>query len=379
MSSGFRSKTLLELAQFINGYAFKPSDFTKTGLPIIRIQQLLDVKAPNDRFNGRLSNKYKIKSGDIVMSWSGTIAVIEWDRGDAWLNQHLFRVDPLDGVNRDFLLHLLAFSVNGLLAAAHGTTMKHITRAELSRFSALVPPLEEQQRIARVLDCIEEEIQFTERVISKLNKIREAILNDLISELKPNVEVGLAEVLSNPLCYGIVQVGGYVAGGVPVVAIRDLDGDFSSALHRTSSAIDQQYPRSRVSGSEVLLSIKGTIGKVGIVPQGFRGNISRDIALLRTNETIASPFLALFLASNEGQRRLRRIAVGTTRAELSIHALRDVLVPTPDTSEQLRIMSKIRSLDARIEAEDERLFKLRRLQSGLAADLLPGRVRTVAA
>ncbi|MYG94423.1 MAG: hypothetical protein F4138_05465 [Acidimicrobiia bacterium] len=379
MGEEFRSRTLDELAHFINGYAFKPSDFTENGLPVIRIQQLLDADAETDRFDGQIDSRFMIQTGDIVMSWSGTIAVVEWKRGDAWLNQHLFRVDPRDGVSREFLRHLLSFAVDDLLRAAHGTTMKHITRAELSRFVVLIPSLGEQRRIAEVLDTVEEGIQATKRVISKISRIREATIDDLLSGLDPHLDSCLADVLQDPLCYGIVQVGEYVSEGIPVVAIRDLNGDFGLDLHRTSTTIDEQYPRSRVQGGEVLLSIKGTIGKVGLVPRAFRGNISRDIALLRPNAKVKSAYLAHFLQSHEGQRRLRRIAVGTTRAELSIHALRDVPVSVPDSSEQCLIAEIVGNLDAWQEEEFNRLSKLRQLQKGLSADLISGRVRTVAA
>ena len=129
----------------------------------------------------------------------------------------------------------------------------------------------------------------------------------------------------------------------------------------------------------MLLSIKGTIGRVGTVPSGFRGNISRDIGLLRTDATLSSPFLALFLKSEEGQRQLRRIAVGTTRAELSIHALREVRVPIPEGTKQSWVVDMVRSVEARRRAEGEKLRKLRTIQAGIAVDLLSGRVRTVAA
>ncbi|MXW42185.1 MAG: hypothetical protein F4X48_03420 [Acidimicrobiia bacterium] len=181
MGEEFRSRTLDELAHFINGYAFKPSDFTENGLPVIRIQQLLDADAETDRFDGQIDSRFMIQTGDIVMSWSGTIAVVEWKRGDAWLNQHLFRVDPRDGVSREFLRHLLSFAVDDLLRAAHGTTMKHITRAELSRFVVLIPSLGEQRRIAGVLDTIDETIQANERQRDKLQQLRAGLASDLLS------------------------------------------------------------------------------------------------------------------------------------------------------------------------------------------------------
>ena len=91
--SGLASVPFSEVADFTNGYGFGPADWGKSGLPIVRIQQLLNPDAVADSFTGSLDSRYRIDTGDLVMSWSGTIAVVRWDRGPAWLNQHLFRVD----------------------------------------------------------------------------------------------------------------------------------------------------------------------------------------------------------------------------------------------------------------------------------------------
>ena len=140
----------------------------RSGLPIVRIQQLLNPYAVADLFTGSLDSRYRIDTGDLVMSWSGTIAVVQWDRGPAWLNQHLFRVDAKAEVEAAFLKHLLDSRLGHLEAAAHGTTMKHIKRGDLLKHEVPVPPLEEQRRIAEILDTIDETIQATERVIAKL-------------------------------------------------------------------------------------------------------------------------------------------------------------------------------------------------------------------
>jgi type I restriction enzyme S subunit len=242
-----------------------------------------------------------------------------------------------------------------------------------------LPPLEEQQRIAKILDTIDETIQVTERILAKLNSTRIGLLDELVERALGVDETPLSNAVADPLCYGIVQVGDHVPAGVPVVAIRDLGGDLETGLHRTDPAIDARYPRSRVSGGEVLLSIKGTIGRVGLVRSGFRGNISRDVALLRPLPEFAAPYLKLFLESSAGQARLNRISVGTTRAELSIHALRRVRVPRLDATDQLRIVDALEAIDRQRSATAAELGKLRRLRRGLAADLLSGRVRAVAA
>ena len=93
---------------------------------------------------------------------------------------------------------------------------------------------------------------------------------------------------TSPICYGVVQVGQYTDSGVPIVAIKYVKEISHAQLHRTASSLEQPYSRSRVRGGDVLISIKGTIGRVGIVPTGFEGNISRELARL----SVASRMIA---------------------------------------------------------------------------------------
>lgn len=180
------------------------------------------------------------------------------------------------------------------------------------------------------------------------------------------------------ICYGIVQSGEFVAGGVPVLSIRDLSGDFETDLHRTKPAIDAQYRRSRVAPGDVLLSIKGTIGRVGVAPEHYTGNISRELARLRFGKNILPEFARLYLLSREAQRRLDLAVVGTTRAEVSIHVLKKFGFPAPSPESQQRMVAVYRSIERRIVAEEKEREKLRTLKLGLASDLLTGRVRVPA-
>lgn len=260
-----------------------------------------------------------------------------------------------------------------------GSSYPAVNERDVGRLRLPHVSLEEQRRIAEVLDTIDDTIQATERVIAKLTTARMAILDELVAKIEDSSAQTFSEALTDPLCYGIVQVGGHVPNGVPVVAIRDLEGDFAADLHRTSEAIDAKYPRSRVTGGEVLLSIKGTIGRVGLVPTEFTGNISRDVALLRTTSDLRGDFLMWFLRSAEGQRRLRHISVGTTRAELSLHALRRVRVPVPSLAVQEDVVTAVDHASTRLRSERGHLRTLRETRKGLAADLLSSRVRVVAA
>lgn len=265
-----------------------------------------------------------------------------------------------------------------------------------------VPPLAEQVLISETLSALDTAIHETEAIIAKLKAVKQGLLHDLLTrgidangELRPTQSEAphlykesptgwipsewtvraLEEIAGTPICYGIVQVFGYVPNGVPVLAIRDLLGDYTTGIHRTALSIDAAYPRSRVQPGDVLLSIKGTIGRVGVVPAHFVGNISRDIALIRPTVAIRSGYLAHLLRSPIGQQLISQAQVGTTRAEISIAPLRKIAVAFPELDEQERIESSLNSADCRLHEEQIKLDKLRSQKIGLMDDLLTGRVR----
>lgn len=144
-----------DLASYVNGRAFKPDDWGDVGLPIIRIAQISNRNAETNFYDGEVEDRHLINDGDLIFSWSATLAVIMWDRGPAVLNQHLFKVTPVDGVDKDWLRYCLEWSIPRLADEAHGTTMKHIKKGTLSSQTTPVPPLNEQIEIAEFFRSID--------------------------------------------------------------------------------------------------------------------------------------------------------------------------------------------------------------------------------
>ena len=154
-AEGWRETPFSALAHYANGRAFKPEDWGTTGLPIIRIAQITSPESETNYFDGRIEERHLIDDGDLIFSWSATLAVMRWSRGPAVLNQHLFKVTPAPGVDRAWLQYRLEASIPDLADEAHGTTMKHIRKGTLSSQTTLVPPLDEQRRIAEVLQSVD--------------------------------------------------------------------------------------------------------------------------------------------------------------------------------------------------------------------------------
>ncbi len=185
-------------AHFINGCAFKPSDWGDVGLPIIRIAQLTGDEFDN-YFDGDLDDCYHISDGDLLFSWSATLDSFEWNRGPALLNQHIFKVIPRPGTHQRFLFYSLKhYAPLWAAVDAHGSTMQHIKKESLGN-KVWLPSLAVQKALVAFLDretaTIDALIAEKERLLSLLAEKRRALITQAVTRgLNPNVPMRDSEV-----------------------------------------------------------------------------------------------------------------------------------------------------------------------------------------
>ena len=136
-----------DLAEYTNGKAFKPSDWEQIGLPIIRIQNLNDENCQYNYTSITHEEKYRISHEDLLFAWAASLGVYIWQGNQAWLNQHIFKVEPHPFIDKQYLYYLFEYLVSEFYVRSHGSGMVHITKKEFETTIALLPPLSEQQRI----------------------------------------------------------------------------------------------------------------------------------------------------------------------------------------------------------------------------------------
>ena len=168
LSEGWNVKKLGEIAKYINGRAFKPSEWDKKGLPIIRIQNLTSSSECTNYFSGEVEDKYIIKDGELLLAWSATLDVFIWNKGRAVLNQHIFKVIPNNNLTtKEFLFYLLKNQIEKIKSETHGSGMVHITKPKLLNLKILLPPLPIQQKIVSKLNKQMEQIEMMKKEAEK--------------------------------------------------------------------------------------------------------------------------------------------------------------------------------------------------------------------
>ena len=180
---GWERKSIGDIGEYLNGFAFKPSDWQDLGKPIIKIKEMGNgVTNDTPRNNGeRVPAKYLIKAGDLLFSWSATLMVIIWSGEDGWLNQHLFKVTPAKGINREFLLQSISNTIVEFQNLTTGSTMKHIQRNKLDQVFVNVPNAEIMKRYTDISEKTRSNILSLQSQLRLLTEARDRLLPKLMS------------------------------------------------------------------------------------------------------------------------------------------------------------------------------------------------------
>lgn len=295
---------------------------------------------------------------------------------------------PAEGIDSKYLLFALEAAEDRVLRmvdeASHGTG-----RLQTSLLGALrvrMPQLEEQRRIAEVLDTIDETIQATEGIIAKLSYLMNGLVADQLRLADDGRRVSLAKVaeISGGLALSAARA---VPDAVelPYLRVANVqDGYINTSTMRTVLVSRGDVDRYAVRRGDVLMNEGGDFDKLGrgavwdgrIDPCLHQNHVFRVRCV---PDLLVPEFLALFCQSHEAKSYFINNSKQTTNLA-SINKTQIGALPTlvPDLARQRQAVSLVEALQSRINSEASEASALRALRAGVASDLLSGRVRTVA-
>ncbi len=392
-------KPLSEVAEYINGYAFSPKDWKDRGLPIIRIQNLNDPKAEFNYFEGEIDEKYIVKDGDLLFSWSASIGVYIWNRGKAVLNQHIFKVIPKKGIDKLYLYYAMFLAIEQLKNRIHGSTMKHFKKGELKRTFIPIPPLPEQKKIAEILRTVDEAIEKTDEAIERTERLKKGLMRRLLTrgigherfkktelgEIPEEWEVVRLEKLLNAIQDTPHKVPKKSNTGIPFVSVNYVlqFPDYNFYIDHSRAGIEyisedniEFIKKFTPEPGDVIYTKWGTPGIAKLVNTKDRFVGLCSLALLKPKRSLVYPlFLVYALNSNSTRKQIIPHSKTSTRTEIHKKHIKNILLPLPPLEEQKQIAEIISTVDRRLELLRQRREKLERVKRGLMKDLLTGRRR----
>ena len=311
MKEEWEYKKLGEVASYINGFAFKPSQWSDTGTPIVRIQNLNNPEASYNYYDGVLPDKVKIKKGDLLISWSASLGAYLWMGDEAYLNQHIFKVqfDKLD-IDKMFLKYAVSSKLDVMANLVHGATMKHIVKSDFDKTRIPYPPKPTQLSIVSELDKLNELIQIKKEQLKDYDALAQSIFYEMFGDPVEN-EKGW-EVKTFGDCFSIgaggtpsTKVKEYWDNGtIPWIGsnmcqnciITETDGKFitEEGLNHSSTKL--------LSPGTVLVALVGaTIGKVGLLRIETCTNQNVAFIKVQEAETFTSEFVYYHLMGLYGE------------------------------------------------------------------------------
>jgi type I restriction enzyme S subunit len=161
--------------------------------------------------------------------------------------------------------------------------------------------------------------------------------------------------------------------------VADFPGDQLNlaTVRRTTKEIERSYARARLRTGDVLLSIRGTVGRVCFVPPELQdANITQDTARLSIQPAIGASFVAWFLRAPTTQKRMQKAVKGVAVRGINIGDVRALQLPVPPLPEQHEIVRRVENLFALADQIEARFTKaqvqLDRLTPSLLAKAFRG-------
>lgn len=356
---GWKTYRLGDLAQYINGKAFKPEEWKTTGLPIIRIQNLTNADKPFNYCDQEVDRRYLVNDGDLLISWSATLGSFIWNRGPSVLNQHIFKALPNESlVEKEFLHFLMLNTLDEMAEYAHGIAMKHITKGKFEAIEVSIPNLSEQRRIvARIKECMERTDEIQSLHESSLKDQLHLPASVIESELHPSFakKAGWQNLPIDHLVTATrngrsisQDVDGRANGSVlTLTSVRDvtLSTEYRKPIE-LPEAVASQFS---IDEGDVFVSRANTIELVGLsavaecIPQERLIYPDLLIKLTADRTKILPRYLAYALRSAGARRQIKDRALGSsqTMVKISGERLREISIPVPSIIEQQQIVARL--------------------------------------
>ena len=265
----------------------------------------------------------------------------------------------------------------------------------------LLPPLPEQRAIAAVLDSIDEAIERTEAIIAATERLRDALLHELLTRGVPGWHTEWKEVPgigTIPACWEVVRLGDeseritkgttpttlgrqYTSSGVRFLRVENIsdDGTITGGKLRF---IDQDthsiLSRSILRGNDLVLSIAGALGRSALVTGDvLPANLNQALAIIRLSPAsrILPVFLSYVLRARAIQEQINGMRVELAQANVSLRQVGMLRIPIPHFAEQLAIANTLDCVNAANRRAREERDRITSLKSSAADAMLTGRVR----
>ena len=372
------------------GSNLKVSDYKDEGIPIIRLQNI-DYGKFIDKEIKYISHEkarelayHSFRAGDLVLAKLGdpigkTCIVPDYFK-DGIVVADVVRVRVADGlVDKKFIMYSLnsVATKNQLINGTIGSTRPRVNLDQIRDIQILVPPLNEQRKIAAILSSVDAAIEQTDAIIAQTERMKKGLMQNLLTGKQRLPMFG-----DNWKMVAFEQVASIrrekinpkVVGELPFCIELEHIEQSSGRLISSSKTSEQSSIKSVFHQGDVLFGkLRAYLRKYWLADRD--GYCSTEIWPLIPNRRLIAPGFLFQLVMTDRFIDAASITYGTHMPRTDWDVVKGHQINLPSVPEQEAIVAILSSIDKKLDEEKKYRDHLETLKNGLMQDLLTGRVR----
>jgi type I restriction enzyme S subunit len=323
--------------------------------------------------------------GTVLMTSRATIGFAAINDVPMATNQGFITFRASDDLDAEFLLQWLTGQRKHLVAAAGGSTFKELSRGTVKLLPILLPPFDEQRRIAEVLRSVDEAVAASQATLQQSEVALSALSDELFSAAMSNgasewLQHHLEDMLDNIIDYRGVPPP-KAGSGIPLLTAKNVRFgylDFQPREYIAEKDYDSWMRRGLPSPGDIMFTTEAPLGNVAEFPNIKAALGQRTLTLVPKVGALDPKFLKWLLLSKPAQDLIWSHATGSTAKGIKQRTFRKLKFGFPALDEQVRISKILEDIGAARDAAKRYKEAYATMKSQLLSDLLSGRVRVPA-
>ncbi|WP_052699595.1 restriction endonuclease subunit S [Vibrio vulnificus] len=390
--------TLGEVAVFINGdrgknYPSKGS-FVESGVAFINAGSLsLEHRVVDSELNFITQEKYdslrsgKIERGDILFCLRGSLgkfAVIENDLKGA-IASSLVIIRANDKITLSYLKHYLGsvLCAKEIDTFENGAAQPNLSATDLKSFKIPLPPLDEQKRIAAILDQADAIRQKRKQAIALADEFLRSVFLDMFGDPVTNPKGWEVKEVST-VCTEIVDCVNRTAPTVDyetpykmirTTNVRDKKINLSETRYVEFETYKTWIRRLKPQKGDLIFTREAPAGEAGVIETDDFIFLGQRTMHFRPNQTLIHPVFLLHELTAAGvKRQIVKLSAGSTVTHLSVPECKKFLIRVPSIAKQLSFVNLVRELDKKVKRGTESLLDSDSLFNALSQKAFSGQL-----
>lgn len=401
-------KKLMDLSTKILDGVHATPKYSNDGVKFLSVENITQNNFDSTKYISqedhiKYSKRCSLEKNDILMTRIGTIGVpklVDWEF-EASIYVSLAQVKLKNKDQAQFITQYMMssiFKAETLKRSLLSATPQKINLGEIGKIPIILPPINEQKKIAEILSTVDENIEKTDQLLEKTKELKKGLMQQLLTKGIGHTEFKKTELGDIPtewevtemqeLCERIIvgiasSTSGYYTDdttNVPIIRnqnIKENKIDSSDLLYITNE-FDEKNQKKRLKQGDLITARTGYPGITAVVNSEFE-NCQSFTTLISTpdNKKVVSEYLSYFINSDSGKFALKNLSAGGAQQNLNVSSFSKFKVKVPLIKEQKEIVKILSSVDEQIIGYENEKDRLKELKKGMMQQLLTGKIRVM--